>query len=98
MVGHVHSQIKYVTDTDSRKNLLRLVLYPRKFSGTVILHLAMSPKFGDRVDGRLMSPKISGDRNFAFGYVPEIRDRRGLDMSRKVIVPKTMYTNLIYIM
>ena len=37
-----------------------------------------------------MSPKIFGDRNFAFGYVPEVRDRRGLDMSRKVIVPKTM--------
>jgi len=37
-----------------------------------------------------MSPKIFGDRNFAFGYVPEIRDRRGLDMFRKVIVPKTM--------
>ena len=37
-----------------------------------------------------MSPKIFGDRDFAFGYVPEIRDRRGLDMSRKVFVPKTM--------
>jgi len=44
----------------------------------------------DKKKAGAMSPKIFGDRNFAFGYVPEIRDRRGLDMSRKVIVPKTM--------
>jgi len=52
-----------------------------------------------------MSPKIFGDRNFAFSYVPEIRGpcrwsamspKFGtvegwiMDMSRKVIVPKTM--------
>ena len=47
--------------TTERKNVItvRLVLCPRKFSVTVILHLAMSPKFGDRVDCRLCPQKFS---------------------------------------
>jgi len=45
---------------ESMHNHSWLVLCPRKFSGTVILHLAMSPKFRDRVDGRLCPRKFSG--------------------------------------
>jgi len=52
-----------------------------RFPGsTVLLRGKMTPPSVTKMAGA-MSPKIFGDRNFAFGYVPEIRDRRGLDMS-----------------
>ena len=49
----------------------------RKFSGTVILHLAMSLKFGDRVDGRLCPRWFSGTVYLHLAMFPKFRTVEG---------------------